>query len=149
MNPSHTWFCHNSIQSPFNSSTYLDYSSKKNAGMWWQRARIIFLFPPLEFWWLCTGKVETWRSVSCSAAQTTLMWRGALTLLAPRLHSLRSWTHDITHTTIHTHMWVCTTSRTQAAERSQWGWQRSGVEWQTEKMIVIILCSFFFLINNE
>lgn len=144
MNPSHTWFCHDSTQSPFNSSTYLDYSSKKTAGMWWQRARIIFLFSPIgvlvvmyrkggnmeEYFLLCSDYIDVKRSSETSGSETTF------------IAQLDSWHH--THNRTHTHIWVCTTSRTQAAERSQWGWQRSGVEWQTEKMILIILCSFFF-----
>lgn len=113
MNPSHTWFCHNSIQSPFNSSTYLDYSSKKNAGMWWQRARIIFLFPPTGvlvvmyrkggnmeecFLLCCSDYIDVKRSSDTSGSETTF------------IAQLDSWHHTHNHT--HTHMGMHNQSNT-------------------------------------
>lgn len=72
MNPSHTWFCHNSIQSPFNSSTYLDYCSKKNAGMWWQRGQDNFPFFPH---WSSGGYVqERWKHGGVFPALLGLHW---------------------------------------------------------------------------
>lgn len=117
--------------------------------MWWQKARIIFLFSP---YWSSGGYAqERWKHGGVFPALLGRHW------CEEELWDfwLRDYIHCAaglmtSHTQPYTHTyWVCTTSRTQAAGRSQWGWQRSGVEWQTEKMIVIILSSFFFLINND